>query len=304
LATALVIAIVAGVLVAIGLAFAAAHRALQPARRMAQTAAAIRSGDLSERISYEGPMDELGKLAAELDACFAELEAAMERQRRFVADASHQLKTPIAAMRANAEFLKGWARTTPAARHAALDSLETASRGAGRVVGDLLYLADLERQPRRASAAVRLDQVLVNALREAQALRTAIPIRIERIDEAEVHGDELRLQQLLVNVLDNALRVSPAGEEVKTTLEASNGTVSVTIADRGPGIELERMERIFERFYSGGHDGGANESGAGLGLPIARSIAREHGGDLTAGNRDGGGAVFRLELPALRSSSN
>ncbi len=300
LARALAIGIGGGVVLALALSYLAAHRALRPARRIAEAAEAIRSGDLARRIGFEGRRDELGRLADELDSCFAELEGAVERQRRFIADASHQLKTPIAAMRANVELLRSWAATSPAARRAALTSLDAAFRGAARVVADLLYLAGLERRPAATTAPVHLDEVVVNAVREAQALRPEVPIEVDRLDEADAMGDELRLQQLLVNLLDNALGVSPDGAAVNVSLEATAGTARVTVSDRGQGIPPDELERIFERFHRANGSRGAVGGGTGLGLAIARSIAREHGGEVFAHNREGGGAAFVLELPAHR----
>jgi signal transduction histidine kinase len=167
------------------------------------------------------------------------------------------------------------------------------------VVADLLYLAGLERSPAATTAPVHLDEVVVNAVREAQALRPEVPIKIDRLDETDAMGDELRLQQLLVNLLDNALGVSPAGAAVNVSLEATADTARVTVSDRGQGIPPDELERIFERFHRANGSQGVG-GGTGLGLAIARSIAREHGGEVFARNRDGGGAAFVLELPADR----
>jgi signal transduction histidine kinase len=297
LATALLIAIAVGSVMSVVLAFVAAQRALRPAREIAATATAISSGDLSRRIRYQGPRDELGGLADLLDAGFAELERGASRQHQFVVDASHQLKTPIAAMRANVELLRDWAGVSPSARGVALSSLDAATRAAARVVGDLLYLAGLERKPANVTSRVRFDQVVLGAMREGQPLRPEVAIRVERLDETEVRGDELRLQQLIVNLLDNALRVSPGDGEVVLALEGLPSTARLTVGDRGPGIPPDQLELIFERFHRADHAGSETRGGGGLGLAIARSIAHEHNGELHAQNRAGGGARFLLELP-------
>ncbi|HEY6398176.1 MAG TPA: HAMP domain-containing sensor histidine kinase, partial [Solirubrobacteraceae bacterium] len=142
LRTVLIFGVLSGALLSAGLALIVARRALRPVRRIAETAETIRGGDLARRIGYQGS-DELGRLAAVLDACFDELEQALERQRRFGADASHELRTPIAAIRANVELLRGWAGADPVARQAAIASLDQASRRAARLVEDLLFLARL-----------------------------------------------------------------------------------------------------------------------------------------------------------------
>jgi signal transduction histidine kinase len=299
---ALGIGLVAGVLLAAACALALARRALRPARRIAATAESIRAGELGRRIGYTGPRDELGTLAEVLDACFAELDEAVTRQRRFVADASHELKTPIAAVRAHAELLRSWAATEPAARSAALGSLDQAARRMGRLVADLLYLTELDRAPPSARLPVALDDVLLSVVTEAAPLRPEVPIRVDELSDAVVLGDALRLQQLLLNLLDNALRASPAGAEIAIALRTGPKTATVTIADHGPGIPPASLPRIFDRFYSA--TGGRTPGQTGLGLAIARDIARGHGGELSARNAPAGGATLTLELPLAAFSTH
>ncbi len=298
LRNALVVGVLGGALLAGVLALLLARRATRPIRRIAQTAETIRAGERPfARINYRGH-DELGALATVLDTCFAELEEAFERQRRFGADASHELRTPLAAIRANAELLRGWAATEPAARDAALASLDQASRRAARLVEDLLYLARVEREPSRVRAPVRLDELVVGVAREATPLRPEVAIRIARLDEVTVGGDAFGLQQLMLNLLDNALRVSPPDGTVTVTLEADNGGARVSVTDEGPGIAPEQLERIFERLYTR-PERGADRVGSGLGLAIARAIAIDHNGELTARNESARGATLMLVLPVL-----
>jgi two-component system OmpR family sensor kinase len=297
-ARALALGVVAGTALAALLARAVAQRALRPARRIADAATSIRAGDLTRRIDYRGPRDELGELAGVLDAGFGELQEAVDRQRRFVADASHELRTPLATIQAHVELLRGWAGERPAARDAALAALEQAARAAARLGDDLLYLAQLDRVPVEPRIPTQLDQAVVDAVRAAQPLRPGVPIRVARLDEARLAGDELALRRLLVNLLANALRVSPATAEVAVELAVGEDTATVIVSDRGPGIPPQELERIFERFYSAAP---TRSDGSGLGLAIAREIARRHGGDVRAANRAGGGAVFRLDLPLHRA---
>jgi signal transduction histidine kinase len=298
LRSALVVGVLAGALIAGALALLLARRATRPIGRIARTAQAIRSGERPlQRIDYSG-RDELGALAGVLDETFAELENALERQRRFGADASHELRTPLAAIRANVELLRGWAAADPVARESALAALDQASRRAARLGEDLLYLATVEREPPRIRAPVRLDELLVAVVREAAGLRPEVTIRIVELDEATVNGDGLALQQLLLNLMDNALRVSPPHATVTTALRAQHGKATLNITDRGPGIEPQELERIFERFYTR-RESGAPSGGAGLGLTIARAIAKDHDGQLTARNEPVGGATFALTLPLV-----
>jgi two-component system OmpR family sensor kinase len=228
---------------------------------------------------------------------------ALERQRRFGADASYELRTPLAAIRANVELLRGWAVTEPAAREAALASVDQASRRAKRLVEDLRYLATVEREPSRVHAPVRLDELLVAVVREAKGLRTDVAIRISELDDVTANGDALALQQLLLNLIDNALRVSPPHTTVTIKLQAHDGNATLSVSDQGPGIEPEQLERIFDRFYTH-RTNGAHLGGAGLGLAIARAIANDHQGKLAARNETTGGATFTLTLPTAQRGHN
>ncbi|MHB8659565.1 MAG: sensor histidine kinase [Solirubrobacteraceae bacterium] len=295
LASALLLAVLGGSAIAAALALVLARRALRPVKRIAAAAETIRCGELNQRIDYRG-RDELGELARVLDACFDELAEGIERQRRFGADASHELKTPLAAIRANVELLRGWGALDPAARQAALASIDQASHRASRLVADLLQLVKLDREPERARAHVTLDEVVLSAVREATPLRCDVAIRVVRLDEATIDGDPLGLEQLLLNLLDNALAASPAGAEVEIALAAADQRATITVIDGGPGIPIQDLNRIFDRFYSR-KIGSEPRASAGLGLAIARAIAEDHGGELIAGNRPNGGAVFTLTLP-------
>jgi two-component system OmpR family sensor kinase len=301
---ALVLGLAAGTLAAAMVALALAHHVLRPARQIAAAARSIREGDLSRRIGYTGARDELGTLAGELDACFAALQEALRRQRDFVADASHELKTPVAAMRAHVELLRGWAATDAASRGRALEALDHAARRAGRLVADLLVLADLDRPATAPRAPVALDQVVVDVIRECGPLRADVTVRVTRLDEAMVLGDELRLQQLLINLLDNALRAGPPGGEVRLALTRSGGEAIVTVDDDGPGIPPELLPHVFDRFVSADRRVRRHGAGSGLGLAIALAIARSHGGRLEAANGASGGAALRFTVPVAGPSSN
>jgi signal transduction histidine kinase len=301
---ALVLGLAAGTLVAALAALALAHHVLRPARHIASAARSIREGDLSRRIGYTGARDELGTLAGELDACFAELQDALRRQRDFIADASHELKTPLAAMRAHVELLRGWAATDPASRSRALEALDQTARRAARLVADLLVLADLDRPATAAPAPVALDQVVVDVTRECGPLRADVTVRVTRLDEAVVHGDALRVQQLLVNLIDNALRASPSGGEVRLALVRGEAEATVTVDDDGPGIPPELLPHVFDRFVSADRRVRRHGAGSGLGLAIAMAIARSHGGRLEAAKSVSGGAALRFIVPAAEPSSN
>jgi signal transduction histidine kinase len=295
---AFLLGVLGGVAAAFALAWLIAGRALRPLRLIAATARSIRRGDLSRRIGYRR-RDELGGLAAELDASFEELEAGVRRQERFVADASHELKTPVAATQANVQLLRRWAAEDPARREEALAAIERSTARMSRIVADLVQLAHGDDRLRYANEPVALDDVLLEAAREARVLSEEGRVSIEELEQVGVRGDRDRLAQLVSNLVDNGLR---AGGSVRLGLGTSAGESRLWVADDGPGIPAAELPRIFDRFYRGA--GGGPESGSGLGLAIASAIAKAHGGRIDVETREGEGSRFTLVLPVVRSSSD
>jgi signal transduction histidine kinase len=291
---ALAVGILLGGALSFLLAWLLARRALRPLRLIARTAASIREGDLSRRIGYV-ERDELGEVAAELDASFSELEEALRRQERFVADASHELKTPLAAARANVQLLRRWAAEDPQARAEALAALDRATARMARIVSDLIQLAHGDDSLRYARDRVRLDDLVLETQREARSLADGVEVVVGGIEQAEVVGDRDRLQQALANLVDNALRVSPPGGSVTLVLEKRGNRAEVLVSDTGPGIAEDELPEIFNRFFRGSEAGSSSSSG--LGLSIARAIARAHGGDVVVASTSGHGTVLVLQLP-------
>jgi two-component system, OmpR family, sensor kinase len=281
------------------LAWLLARRGLRPLRLIARTAASIRQGDLSRRIGYAG-RDELGELAAELDASFAELEDALRRQERFVADASHELKTPLAAARANVQLLRRWAVHDPGARAEALAALERSTARMARIVADLIQLAHGDDRLRYRAEPIRLDDLLLEAQREARALADGVEVVVERLEQAVVLGDRDRLQQVLTNLIDNALRVTPQGGSVRLALTVEGERVRISVVDAGPGIAPQDLPYVFERFFRGASP--RLGAGSGLGLAIARAIVRAHGGEIEGASEPRQGSVFTVSLPCVELS--
>jgi signal transduction histidine kinase len=298
----LLLGVIGGAVLALLAGLALARRAISPIARLTEAAKTIaRTRDPSVQIPKPAAEDEVADLARTLEEMLmalgqarTEQQAALDRQRRFVADASHELRTPVATIRAHVELLRGWASADPVAREQALASLDQAGRTAGRLVEDLLFLAQLDRLPTPPRAPTRLDQVVVDAVRDTQPLRPEVAIRVTRLDEALLLGDEQRLRQLLVNLFANGQRVTPHGGEVTVRLVADHASAELAVSDEGPGIAPEQLELIFERFHTAD---ARRAGGAGLGLAIAREIAHRHGGEVRAANLPAGGAVFRVTLP-------
>jgi signal transduction histidine kinase len=222
---------------------------------------------------------------------------ALRRQREFAADASHELRTPLTVIRASAEHLARHADRPVSESRDALDDIEAEVGHLSALVEDLLLLA------RSDSGAVELERVPLDlgdvASDAASAVGRAaaghgITVRVDP-EPAMLTGDPARLRQLVMILADNAVRHSPPGGEVDVTVRRAGAVASLEVADQGPGIRPEDMAHVFDRFWRAP---GAPSGGTGLGLSIAHWITERHGGRIGVANRDGGGAVFRVELPA------
>jgi signal transduction histidine kinase len=280
-------------------------RALRPLRTLTATADEIaRTGDLTRRLPETRTKDEVGVLTASFNGMLDrvssaqdELAASLAAQRRFVADASHELRTPLTTIRNNAGFLAEHPEAAAADRSEALADIEAESERLSRLVDDLLRLA-------RADAGGRLQRVPLDlrVIAEDVARKARHPGRAVLVSAgggaAIVDGDADALTRLVWILVDNAVRHGAGDVELAVSTASPDGaTVALTVADRGPGIPAGDEARIFERFHRA--DPARSGGGAGLGLAIAATIVTAHDGTISATNREGGGALFRVELPGL-----
>lgn len=223
---------------------------------------------------------------------------ALRRQREFAADASHELRTPLTVIRSSVEHLARHPDRPVADAAEALEDIEAEVTHLTSLVDDLLLLA------RSDSGAVPMDRVALDlgdaAFEAASALGRIAEARGVRVEvdpePVMLEGDPARLRQLVMILVDNAVRHSPREGVVTVTVRAAGDTASIEVADQGPGLRPEDIAHVFDRFWRAP---GAPGGGTGLGLAIARWIAERHGGRIGVANRDGGGAVFRVELPVL-----
>ncbi|GAA2762939.1 HAMP domain-containing sensor histidine kinase [Streptomyces paradoxus] len=259
------------------------RRALRPVEGIRREMAAItRSEDLARRVPEPDTHDEIARLASTTNETLAALETSVERQRRFVADASHELRSPIASLRTQLEV---------AAAHPELLDLDGAVEDTvrlQRLAADLLLLARLDAGERLGDA--RID--LAGLAREEAEGRTGVTVDAE---PADVAGSRGQLGRVLANLLDNAQRHARSAVTVSVRREGDRAVVGV--ADDGDGVPEADRERIFERFVRLDAARSRDDGGAGLGLAIARDVAVRHGGTLTAGKGPAGGALFELRLP-------
>ena len=279
-----------------------ARRALAPVDRMTSTAAALSASDLTRRIGYTGPPDELGRLAMTFDAMLDRLAAAFARERRFTADAAHELRTPLTALKGRIEV--ALSRPRSAEEHTALlRALANDVDRLARLSGDLLLLARLDDGELRPEfEPVWLDDLLASVVERVRDLAEArgLVLHYERAPAVSVAGDLSQLSRLFLNLLDNALKFTPTKGVVTVRLTTDETGALVTVADTGPGIAPDHLPLLGRRFYRGAADRARGVGGSGLGLAIAGEIARAHGGTLALDSVLGQGTTATVRLPLCR----
>jgi heavy metal sensor kinase len=275
-----------------------ADRTLKPVERIAEIARGIGESDLSRRIDIQTD-DELGRLASTLNGMIARLEVAFNKQRQFVADASHELRTPLAIIQAESSLALGKTRTQSEFKR----SLELVSQEVdymSDIVGKLLLLArsDAGVEPVEFQK-VDLKELLVVLSQDVEALAQEKDLRftLGAMDSLTIKGDRLKLRQLFLIILDNAIRHTPGGGSISGSLFRRDGSAVVSIGDTGIGIPAEHLPFIFDRFYRVDKARSRAEGGMGLGLSIAMSIAKMHGGEIEVESQAGAGTTFRIVLP-------
>ena len=307
------IAVTAFVVVALGagVAWLIVRRGLRPVDRMVDTASAIAGGDLSQRVEHNrSDRSELGRLAsalddmlAQLESAFAEREASQARLEQFVADASHELRTPVAAIRGYAELYRKGGLSDEEALARAMARIEGESERMGRLVEDLLLLARLDQHQPLETDQVDLAELAGDAVSDLRAVDPERPVTLDAPAPVLIAGDERRLRQVLANLLGNARVHTPPGTPVHVTVGAVDGPARVTVADEGPGIDADHQQRIFERFYRADKSRSRASGGAGLGLSIVAGVVAAHDGEVAVESRPGGGTTFTVRLPRPATST-
>jgi signal transduction histidine kinase len=285
------------VLVAAALAaWLAGTRALGPLTRIVSAAARVaEEGDFSRRLAEDPHDPEVARLTATFNRLIQRVDEVLAAQRQFVADTSHELKTPLTTINGNLEVLEH--APSPEDRAEILAETRQEVRRMARLVRELLLLAEVGEPDRRERHPVRLDrlaQAVVGRVAGSRASRVRVVA-----EPVVVMGDEERLGQLLGNLLQNALRyASAASGAVQVRVERGPRQARLVVEDDGPGLPPDALERVFDRFYRVDRARSRAQGGTGLGLAIVRHIAEAHGGRVWAENRPGGGARFCVRLPA------
>ena len=290
-----------------------ARKSLAPVVAMSEKAARMGAQNLHERLPVLNSRDELGRLANTFNDLLERLDRSLEQQRRFMADASHELRSPVSIIRGEAEVALSQVRQPDEYRESLAISLEEARR-LSHIVDDLFILARADAgQYSLHPRDFYLEELAGDCVRAARSMAAArgTILSYEPDGEMPIHADEGLVRRLTMNLLDNAIKYTPAGGSVRVACERAGGEYALTVRDTGPGIPAEAREKIFERFFrldpartQDRSAQGASEpaapatAGAGLGLAIARWIAEAHHGRLVLVQSDGSGSTFRAFLPA------
>ena len=281
-----------GVAMATLLGMAAIRRTLRPLKRMSKGVAAIETtGDLSQRIGGAGPMDEFGRLAVAFDRMLAKLEDAFRSQQRFLADASHELRTPITVARGRLELLEAASADGRESLGPVVEELDRM----GRMVENLLLLARLDEGMPLSVEPVEVDLVLREALLRGIATGS-MPATVECDPDLYVLADPERLLQVLTTLVRNAVQHAGPGASLRLTARAQGSRVVILVADTGTGIPPEDLPHVFERFYRGSAARRHTPTGAGLGLAIAASLVDAMNGSIAVDSRPGEGTTFTVAL--------
>jgi two-component system OmpR family sensor kinase len=279
--------------------WAIAGGALRPIARMTSTASTIaHSRDLSHRIATPPHHDELGRLATTFNDMLTSIETAYQAQQRFVSDASHELRAPLTAIQGNLELIRRHPEMLSEDRDEALAEAEREALRLTRLVADLLALARADAGVALRHETVDLDAVALEAFRSARPLAHDQELALDTLEPVQVIGDADRLKQLLLIVLDNALKYTPNGGRVTMGLRQCEGGGEIKVQDTGVGIAAEDLPRVFERFYRADPARSRDAGGTGLGLPIARWIIEQHRGAIHIDSTPGRGTTVTVSLPA------
>ncbi|RSM84307.1 sensor histidine kinase [Kibdelosporangium aridum] len=285
-------------LLAVGvLSWHVVRRGLRPLDDIADTAAEIGSGDLSRRVPSAPANTEIGKLSVALNGMLSRLEASEDRLRRFIADASHELRTPIATIRGHAELFRRGAASRPDDLAKVMRRIESEAARMGELVDELLLLARLDQGRPLESAPVDLSALAADAVADALATDPGREITLDALP-VTVLGDSLRLRQVLGNLLSNVLQHTTSSAHVRAVPVGAWAVVEVH--DTGPGIA--DVERVFERFYRAAES--RTHGGAGLGLSIVAAVVEAHGGHVTVSSELGKGSTFTVSLPHQDDDDN
>lgn len=299
----LMAAMIVGLAVALVGSLATASRALRPVAVVTETARAIAlSRGFGRRLAPTAQRDELGELTRTFNEMLTSLDEAHRGQRRFVDDAAHELRAPLTSILGNLELLTRAPDLPATEREAMLNDVQAEAERMGRMVNELLTLARADAGQQPVRRPVDLDRVVVDVVRQARSLADGVTLALDAVEPVVVQGDVDRLRQLLLILVENALRYTPAGGRVGVSLRAKPDVAVVAVTDTGIGIAPDDLPRVFDRFYRADPARSRVAGGTGLGLAIAKWIADAHDAGIDVESKLGEGTTFAFRIPVSPSS--
>jgi heavy metal sensor kinase len=290
------------VVVAISGGYWLVRKALAPVDEISSSAEQITLHNLKERLPIAHTGDELERLSLSLNHMIARLEDAFQQNRRFIADASHELRTPMTIMRGELESIVEQAQPAPEVQRTAASILEEVER-LTRIVEGLFAISRLDAgEAQKESVKFDLAELATGTAEQMYLLAEdkGISITCQAPEKVTVEGDRARMKQVVVNLLDNAIKYTQSGGKINLSVGTTNGRAVLEVADNGIGIPTEAQPRIFERFFRVDKARSRDMGGAGLGLSIVKSICTAHGGQVNFQSTEGNGSRFKVELPLSR----
>jgi signal transduction histidine kinase len=286
------------------ISWATASGALRPISRMIEAAQSIaRSRDFSHRVEGSVRQDELHNLASAFNEMLAGLEESYRAQQRFVSDASHEMRAPLTAIQANLELLERQRNLPPSEQKEALDEASREAHRLTRLVADLLVLARADTGMSLVHKPVELDRIMLEAVAESRHLTQGQTLEVDDLNAVTLSGDEDRLKQLILIVLDNAIKYTPPTGKIIAQLESQESSAIIHIEDSGVGIPADALPHVFERFYRADPARRRDPAGTGLGLSIAQWIVQQHNGTIHIESQPGQGTSVTIKLPLLSSNT-
>lgn len=291
----LVVGMIVILVLAVPIGLVLAGMLLKPVDRITQTAQAIAEGDLGRRIGRHGPPDEVGRLAATFDGMIAELDSVFQAQRRFLSDAGHELRTPVTTILGHANFLRRWPKADAGERKEAVEAITSTAGHMSHIVDDLLQLASSDERSAIDTEPIALNDLLLEEYTRAAQVADGLDMRLEAVEPFTILGDREQIGRLFTNLLDNAMKFTPAGGQVTVSLERVDNKAKVEVKDTGIGISNEELPYIFERFHRTNHSRSRQHySGTGLGLAIVNKTVIAHGGTIEVESAVGKGSTFKV----------
>jgi two-component system, OmpR family, sensor kinase len=280
------------------------RQSMRPVEQMIDTAEAIASGDLSRRVAELEPGTELGRLGGSLNEMLSHIEHSVEteregqeRLRRFIADASHELRTPVTAISGYAELRRRGGLATPEEEDRAWSRIESEGNRMGSLVEDLLTLTRLGNAKPLHLAEVDIARIARDAAEDHKVIDPERPVSVTGPESVTIEADEERLHQVITNLLTNVRIHTPPWTKVEIDVVNRDKDVVIDVADNGVGFPEASLERVFDRFYRGDPSRSRRSGGSGLGLAIVDAIVAAHGGTVVASNVEHGGARVTITLP-------